>query len=116
MLRPSKLTIKGFRSFEEEATFEFKEGDFVLISGHSATGSQSGTGKSSVLMAMAFALGIKALPATELKNWRSKSLSVELTIVDGPQIYKITKLLPYIRSGSISLTGRSIGLNTGTPV
>jgi len=92
MLRPKKLEIEGFRSFKEKTTIEFPDRGAVLISGKYKDSSlSSGSGKSSILLAISFALGICKLPATELKNWDSKKISVRLTLTDGEREYVIVR-------------------------
>lgn len=75
------LTIEGFRSFVEKSVVEFPSTGFMLLQGHNKdTGGSSGSGKSSVLLAIAYALGYCPYPATELTSWGAKSPSVELTL------------------------------------
>src|SRR6476646_11554042 len=49
-MRPLRLTVKGFTAFREEQTLDFTELDVFAISG------PTGSGKSSLLDAMTFAL------------------------------------------------------------
>lgn len=90
LLRPTKLIMEGFRSFKERTEINFPESGSVLINGHYKGNSiSSGSGKSSVLIAMSLALGYCDIPVTKLKNWDSKSLYVSLTLTDGTNIYEI---------------------------
>jgi DNA repair exonuclease SbcCD ATPase subunit len=92
MLTPKLLEIEGFRSFKEPVSISFPDSGAVLISGKYKDSAQSsGSGKSSILMAVSFALGFCKLPATELKNWDSKKMSVRLTLSDGIKQYVIIR-------------------------
>lgn len=87
MIVPSVLEIEGVRSFKERAVIRFPASGAVLITGKYAQSLvSSGSGKSTVLMAMAYALGYCPLPATELKTWGAKSLYVKLELMDGDQV------------------------------
>ena len=87
-----KIEIEGFRSFKDKAIIEFPESGAVLISGkYKNEEISSGSGKSSILMAIAYALGFGSLPATELKNWDSKAISVRLEIKNNNEIIEITR-------------------------
>lgn len=69
-IRPSRLTIKNFRSFLHETTFEFPERGLVLVRGWNEDAQDtSGSGKSSFLEALAFANDISEFPATEHQSW-----------------------------------------------
>lgn len=80
------LTLAGFRSLREEATIHFPSQGITLIKGN-----RSGSGKSSIVMAIAFALGFKTLPATKLQNWYSKKMLVRLTLTDGESDVVVTR-------------------------
>ena len=78
------LELEGFRSFKKRVRIDFPESGLVLIAGkYKGSSVSSGSGKSSILEAIAFALDICEIPATELKNWDSKSLYVKLGIECG---------------------------------
>lgn len=78
-MKPKKLTIKGFRSFKNYTEILFPDSGLVSIQGLDVrTGAKSGTGKSSILEAICFVLGINDLPATELKNFDSDEIEVSL--------------------------------------
>jgi DNA repair protein SbcC/Rad50 len=83
-MRPRELTIRGFRSYADEATFDFSGRSLIGIVG------PIGSGKSSILDAVSFALYGKT-PRIErdtksLINQRRDSLHVALTFeVDGSQ-------------------------------
>lgn len=91
-LRLQKLVLKGFRSWKDEAEFNFPTSGPILFTGYDKVNNTgSGTGKSSILEAIAFALGYCNLPSTILKNWDSKSMSVVLTITDDVNEYIIAR-------------------------
>lgn len=91
-LRPKSLEIEGFRSFVKRVKLLFPETGMVLISGKwQGSDVSSGSGKSTILMAMAFALDICDIPATDLKSWYSKKLFVELVLTDGTNEYVVTR-------------------------
>lgn len=91
-LRISSLEIEGFKSFKKKAVLTFPENGLVLISGKwKGTSVSSGSGKSSVLEAIAFCFDICDVPATELKNWDSKKMFVKLTLVDDHNTYEIIR-------------------------
>lgn len=92
LLRPKKIIISGFRSFREKSEINFPDQGSVLINGRHKDGTtESGSGKSSILIAMYYALGYCDIPQTELKNWYSKSMYVELTLTDGVNTYVIIR-------------------------
>lgn len=92
MLKLKKLELEGFRSFKEKSTIPFPESGIMLISGQYADASiSSGSGKSSVIMAIAFALGYCDRPATALKNRSSKKMRVCLTLFDESHTYDVIR-------------------------
>jgi len=111
LLRPKKLVMEGFMSFKKRTEITFPDSGVVLINGkYKDQPVSSGSGKSSILHAMAFALDYCSIPATKLKNWDSKKLLVELTLTDGTNVYEIT------RSPSFGLTENGVeykGTSTG---
>ena len=74
------LSVKNFRGFVEPARIEFPESGVISIRGFNLdTGGSSGSGKSSILLAITYALGICPFPATALQSWLTDdSMSVEL--------------------------------------
>ncbi len=114
LLRPKKLILEGFRSFKERQEILFPKTGSVLISGRHVDGSTgSGTGKSSVIMGLYYALGVCDVPQTELKNWHSKSMFVSLTLTDEVNEYEIIRdpKLKLIQNG-IPYDGTSEGAET----
>ena len=94
-LRPVEVEIENFRSFADKTLVKFpdiKQGA-VLISGSSFDGTtSSGTGKSTILMAMAFSLGFCGVPSTELKSWYSKGKpKVRFRLKDDKNTYDVIR-------------------------
>lgn len=82
MIKLRKLEIEGFRSFEDPVTLDFPESGLVLVTGSylNSKSQSSGSGKTTVLLGIAYCLGICKLPTTELRNWNSKSMRVSITL------------------------------------
>lgn len=72
------LDIEGFGSFRKKASFAFPDGDqVVLIDGKwKGASTRSGSGKSTILKAIAFLLDIEDSSQSSLKNWDSKKMRV----------------------------------------
>lgn len=73
------LRLRGFRSFVDDTTIEFPEAGLVMLKG------VSGSGKSSINLAIAYALGYSQYPATELASWawlEPQAMLVQLTMCD----------------------------------
>lgn len=67
-LRPSKLILEGFRSYKDRSEIVFPENGTLMITGSDTnSGISSGSGKSSIVEAIAFALGFNTLQTTESK-------------------------------------------------
>jgi len=93
-LKPVFIEISGFRSFSEKEIVHFPQSKrgAILINGKYKDGTtSSGSGKSSILMAMAFALGFCDVPSTELKSWYGKKINIRLRLTDGTNIYDIVR-------------------------
>lgn len=81
MVRLKCLKMRGFRSFLRETRIDFPPTGLVLIRGtNPQTGDPSGTGKSTILLAIAYALDMCPYPATELQSWGADSMQVTLTL------------------------------------
>lgn len=92
MFKIKYLELEGFRSFVDKTRIDFPEKGLILISGkYKDSGVSSGSGKSSIIEAITFALDICNIPATELKSWYSKSLYVKLGLINGSQIIEIER-------------------------
>lgn len=80
-VRLRKLTVTAFRSFTDRTSFEFPDSGLVLVKGNNSdTKGSSGSGKSSLLLAISYAFGYCPFPATELQSWNTEDpLSVEVT-------------------------------------
>jgi len=102
-MRPRELTLKGFRSYQDETTFGWAGRGLVGVVG------PIGSGKSSILDAIAFALYNKTLrddiigsKTTSLINQRADTAHVALTFeVDG-EVWKAVRALR--RAGQSSHT------------
>src|SRR4051812_17025757 len=71
--RLRSLTIHGVRSFVDRTEIRFPASGIVLLNGtNHDTGGSSGSGKSSVVTAIAWALGFCPFPATDMQSWQSK--------------------------------------------
>jgi DNA repair exonuclease SbcCD ATPase subunit len=69
-VRLKSLRLKSFRSFVEESTIHFPDAGMVLCRGYNEdTGGSSGSGKSSLLLAISYLLGFCRFPATALQSW-----------------------------------------------
>ena len=79
------LEIEGFRSFRRRTLIPFPRGNAVmLISGHwKGSGVSSGSGKTTILEAIAVCLGISGATLASIKNWHSKKMYLKLTIQVG---------------------------------
>lgn len=68
--RLKKLSLRGFRSFVGQSDIEFPDAGMVLLRGKNIdTGGSSGSGKSSILLAISYLLGFCKFPATHLQSW-----------------------------------------------
>jgi DNA repair exonuclease SbcCD ATPase subunit len=64
------LRLKGFRSFINESEINFPESGMMLFRGRNLdSGGSSGSGKSSLLLAITYLLGFCRFPATALQSW-----------------------------------------------
>jgi DNA repair exonuclease SbcCD ATPase subunit len=83
MLIVKTIELEGFRSFLRNTVITFPESGAILIRGqYKGRAVSSGSGKSSILIAISYALGFSSVPATELKNWDAKAMKVALTLKD----------------------------------
>lgn len=70
-----QIKLKAFRSFAEPVTIDFPDAGMVLFRG------RSGSGKSSLLLAIQYLLGICPYPATVLQSWLTEEpMEVQGTI------------------------------------
>lgn len=70
MVRLQWLKLRAFRSFAEEARIDFPPNGLLLIRGKNLSNQDpSGTGKSTIMLAVAYALDICPFPASELQSW-----------------------------------------------
>ncbi len=82
MVRLQWLKLRAFRSFAEEARIEFPPNGLLLIRGKNLSNQDpSGTGKSTVMLAIAYALDICPFPASELQSWLTEdAMQVQLAL------------------------------------
>jgi DNA repair exonuclease SbcCD ATPase subunit len=80
-----KIVIQNFRSFSGRQELELPENGLFVIKGSNAdTGGESGAGKTSIMLAISYALGFCPFPGKDLENWFSEPMQIELSlIVDG---------------------------------
>jgi len=100
-MRPRELTMRGFRSYRDEVTFDFRERRLVGVVG------PIGAGKSTILDGIAFALfGRTSRVQRETRtliNQLSDAAHVQLTFeVDG-DIWRITRVLKRKGQGQVQL-------------
>lgn len=88
MNRLAYVELEQFRSFRKKTRIEFPEKGLVRIKGKNLdTGGESGAGKSTVALAINYALGKCQYPATDLQSWGSvASPNVTLAFCDGARI------------------------------
>ncbi|MGH7241104.1 MAG: AAA family ATPase, partial [Candidatus Saccharimonadales bacterium] len=110
MLYLSWLEIEGFRSFKDRYRIEFPQVGSVLLSGnHKGSTMSSGSGKSSLLIAISYILGFCEIPATELIPWDAKKIGhAGLGLTDGTTTYDITRL-PKLTIKSNAYTEPKVG-------
>jgi len=85
------LELEGFRSFRKRTVIPFPRGNAVmLISGHwKGSEVSSGSGKTTILEAIAVCLGISNATLASIKNWDSKKIFLKLTIQIGPDLVEV---------------------------
>jgi DNA repair exonuclease SbcCD ATPase subunit len=75
------IDIKNFKSFREASLSFQNDGLVALNAKNSDTGGSSGSGKSNLNNAIAYALGFSSAPATTLQNWSTEEpMQVVLTL------------------------------------
>lgn len=86
----SRLTLKNFRSFEDEHELVFDGTGLYLVRGfnHDSRG-ESGSGKSTIFLAIAYVLDYSPYSATELRTWLNDEpfyVELELATDKGPAV------------------------------
>ena len=107
-MRLRSLELQAFRSFGGPERIDFPGRGMLLLDGvDSATGESSGSGKSSILEAVAFAVGYSQMPATELQCRHSKlPMQVVLTLeVGGGEVVLARGAKNYYVAGGEKRTG-----------
>lgn len=81
--RLKRLTVKAFRSFAEESTIDFPDSGMTLFRGKNLdTGGSSGSGKSSLLLAISYLFGFCKYPATTLQSWLTEEPMSVSAVID----------------------------------
>lgn len=76
----------------EQSVIMFPDSGLLCVNGRDTrTGDPNGVGKSSIFEAVYWVLGLNAIPATELKNFNSKSIDGVLTLENGPDLVEISR-------------------------
>ncbi len=99
-MRPKHLTIEGFTSFRDLTEIDFQETDLLALTG------PTGSGKSSILDAMIFALygRIPRLGDRTVKDAISEGMrqtDVALDFYANDQLYRVTRTLRINKDGNI---------------
>lgn len=100
VLVPVELEMEGFRSFTENTLIRFpsqRKGTILISGKYKDKTTSSGSGKSTIPLALSFCLGFCDVPNTELKSWYTKKMKVRLRLTDGSNTYDI------IRSPKLSI-------------
>ena len=108
--RLMRLRLRGFRSFVVETTIDFPENGLLLVRGKNHdTGGSSGSGKTTVLLALQYALGLCHLPATSLQSWlTTEPMFVELTLrCEDREVVITRKPGLTVECGDLKLKGRN---------
>jgi DNA repair exonuclease SbcCD ATPase subunit len=87
------LEVEGFRSFKRKVRFNFPDGDAViLINGRWVNSStRSGSGKTSIIEAIAYLLDLTDASQASLKNWDSKKMIVRGGFRIGTSTVQVTR-------------------------
>lgn len=87
-----KITLQAFRAFKEKnSTKTLPKSGLIGIRGNSPDGVSSGAGKSSLGLAITYALGYCPFPASAQQNWHTKTpmqVELELDTPQGPAVLK----------------------------
>lgn len=106
-VRLKNIDIKNFKSFKEASLSFPSDGLVALNAKNSETGGSSGSGKSNLNNAIAYALGFAADPATTLQNWDTEEPMQVVLTLDTPEgdvvIGKGHK--SYLKIGKRTITG-----------
>ena len=81
MIKLKSVTLWGFRGLVERQTVDFSSGMWLLDGLNQDTGGGSAAGKTSLLLAITYALGICPFSASDLQSWYTdEPFGVELTL------------------------------------
>src|SRR6266542_2872469 len=91
-MRPLRLEVKGFTAFRDPVEIDFTELDVFAIAG------QTGSGKSSLLDAMTYALYGRVERVgdrvSQLVSQGQPRMAVKLEFAVGPDRYRVTRSTP----------------------
>lgn len=114
VIRIKSLHLRAFRSYLED-TIEFPQTGMVLLRGSNLdTKGGSGSGKSTIIEALNFALDFASFPSTELQSWltdRPLQVSLELLTPLGDACITRGDKPKFSGAGRGSLTGASAASN-----
>lgn len=113
MIKVKKLKIENLGRFvgSHEVNFENKSNLIQVDAENKNTGGSSGGGKSSLFLAIEYALGLNETPATVLQSRLTKDpLSVSIELDKDGQIYTITRS----KSDGLSIVGSDVAMSGST--
>lgn len=113
MLKVNKLKIQNLGRFVGSHEIDFqKKSNFIQVDAeNNNTGGSSGSGKSSIFLALEYVLGINDSPSTVLQSRLTKDpLCVELEICKNDKVYKVSRH----RSEGLSIVGPDIEISGNT--
>lgn len=104
------LSLKGFRSFRDESHVEFEDSGLVLIDGKRDGGGSSGSGKSSVTLAVQYAFNICEYSASDLTcTYPDSKIQVKVTgEIDGEPFVLCRGAITSFSYKDISATGAKV--------
>lgn len=106
MINLKRLKLRAFRSFVEESEIDLSGSGLALIRGfNTGNGDSSGAGKTTIPLAISYALDFCPYPATELQSWLTEDpLQVQLDFECNGKSVSITRG----KKTSISIDGNII--------
>lgn len=87
-----KLELSNFRSFFGNHSIDFENGLALIRGSNKDSGDSSGSGKSSVVLAIQWVLGGCPFATNTVQNWDSESPpKVKLTVIDGDKTIEVER-------------------------